>query len=219
MAVGPRFSVKFRRRREGRTDYARRKRLLAKGVPRLVVRKSNKYITAHIISYDKAGDRTSVFAHSSELKKLGWKHDCKNLPAAYLTGLLAGKKAIKAGIKEAMLDLGLHAITKGSRLFSALKGAVDAGLKVPHDPKMFPSEERITGKHISENLPKDFEEVRAKLSPNQTKFDGVPSKQSFDNDLAGPSRSEDLAKVNFSGSQSKSKISNRASGRVKRKIK
>lgn len=164
MATGPRYTVRFRRRREGKTNYARRKKLLAKGIPRLVVRRSNKYIIAHITDYNQIGDKTSVFAHSSELKKLGWKHDCKNLPAAYLTGLLIGKKAIKAGIKEAILDLGLHAITKGSRLFSTLKGAVDAGLKVTHDPKMFPSEERMSGKHISEDVAKDFEEMRKKIT-------------------------------------------------------
>jgi len=163
MATGPRYSVDFRRRRKGKTNYAKRKKLLVKQVPRLVVRKSNKYITAHITSYDAVGDKTSVFARSSELKKLGWKYSCKNLSAAYLTGLLIGKKAIKAGVKEVILDLGLYTITKGSRLFSMLKGAVDAGLKISHDPKMFPSEERITGKHISENLPKDFEEVKKKI--------------------------------------------------------
>lgn len=163
MATGPRYTVRFRRRRESKTNYARRKKLLIKGVPRLVMRRSNKYITAHITDYNQIGDKTLVFAHSFELKKLGWKHDCKNLPAAYLTGLLIGKKAVKAGIKEAILDLGIHSITKGSRLFSALKGVVDAGLKITHDPKMFPSEERITGKHISDALSKDFEEVKNKI--------------------------------------------------------
>ena len=163
MATGPRYSVKFRRRREGRTNYPKRRKLLVSGLPRLIIRKSNKYIVAHISAYEQSGDKTLVFAHSSELKKFGWKHSFKNLPAAYLTGLLIGKKALKSGIKEAIIDLGIHSITKGSKLFSVLKGALDAGLNIKHNPKMFPSEERITGKHISENLLKDFEEVKKKV--------------------------------------------------------
>ncbi|MBD3263272.1 50S ribosomal protein L18 [Candidatus Woesearchaeota archaeon] len=163
MAKGPRYSVKFRRRRKGKTNYTKRKKLLAKGSPRLVIRKSNKLITTHITTYDKKGDKTSVFIRSDQLKKLGWKHSCKNLPAAYLTGLLIATKALKANITEAIADLGLYDMVKGSKLFSALKGAVDGGLKIPHDSKMFPSEECITGKHISDEIAKDFEEIKNKV--------------------------------------------------------
>ncbi len=38
MADGPRYRVNFRRRREGRTDYRQRQRLLRARVPRAVVR-------------------------------------------------------------------------------------------------------------------------------------------------------------------------------------
>jgi len=163
MATGPRYSVKFRRRREGKTNYTKRRKMLLSEKPRLVVRKSNKYLVLHISKYDSTGDKTLVLAHSSELKKYGWKHSFKNLPAAYLTGLLIGKKALKSGIKEAILDLGIYSITKGSKLFSALKGAVDSGLEVRHDPKMFPPDDRIKGLHISESLEKDFEAVKKKI--------------------------------------------------------
>jgi len=163
MATGPRYTVRFRRRRSGKTNYNRRRKLLIRRIPRLVIRISNKYITAQIVNYEPIGDKTLVTVRSSELKKLGWKHDFKNLPATYLTGLLIGKKAITAGVKETILDLGLHSITKGSRLFSALKGAIDAGLNIPHDAKMFPSEERITGKFISDDVAKNFEEVQNKI--------------------------------------------------------
>lgn len=176
MAKGPRHTVRFRRRRAGKTNYNKRRKML-KEIPRLVVRKSNKYFTLHITKYSKDGDKTITFARSSELNKLGWKYGCKNLPAAYLIGLIVGKKAIKAGIKQAILDLGLYSITKGSRLFAALKGAVDAGLNIPHDPKMFPAEERLTGNFISADVAKNFEDARAKLN------------------LAGPSRSETSARV------------------------
>jgi len=168
MATGPRYAVKYRRRREGRTNYHKRRKLLLSQLPRLVVRKSNKYITAQLVDYDARGDKTLATANSSQLKKLGWKESCKNIPAAYLTGLLIGKKAIEAGIKKSIPDLGFYTITKGSKLFAVLKGAIDAGLDIPHDPKIFPSEERLTGKHIAEYLKKpsiveDFEKIKKKI--------------------------------------------------------
>lgn len=168
MATGPRYSVKFRRRREGRTDYAKRAKMLASNLPRLVVRKSIKYITAQLISYSPEGDRTIATANSIELKKLDWKYNCKNISAAYLTGLLLGKRAVAAGVEKAILDIGLYTTTKGSRLFAALKGAVDAGLKIPHNPKVLPDSKRIAGQHIAEWLKKpaiqaDFEKVKNKI--------------------------------------------------------
>ena len=44
MATGPRYAVKFRRRREGKTDYKKRLNLLKSELPRFIVRISNKYI-------------------------------------------------------------------------------------------------------------------------------------------------------------------------------
>ncbi|EDY35873.1 hypothetical protein ABOONEI_1072, partial [Aciduliprofundum boonei T469] len=99
----------------------------------------------------------------SHLKKYGWKGSFKNTPAAYLTGYLAGKLALKKGIEEAVLDIGLQSPVKGSRVFAALKGMVDAGLYVPHSEEVYPSEDRIKGEHISEEIAKMFEEVKAKM--------------------------------------------------------
>ena len=36
------------------------------------------------------------------------------------------------------LDLGLVRATKGNRVFAAMKGAIDGGVNIPHDPKIFP---------------------------------------------------------------------------------
>jgi len=153
MATKPTYSVKFRRRREGKTNYRKRIKLLLSEKPRLVVRKSNRYIIAQIATFDPKGDRIEVCAWSRELNKFGWPFPSfKNLPAAYLTGYLVGKRAIKKGIKEAILDIGLYPSTKGSRLYAVLKGALDAGLKIPHSPDILPSEERIFGKHIEKFL-------------------------------------------------------------------
>ncbi|MEM5834400.1 MAG: 50S ribosomal protein L18 [Candidatus Aenigmatarchaeota archaeon] len=169
MKLKPTYKMPFKRRREGKTDYKRRLKLLLSKKPRLVVRKSLKYIRAHIVEFDKRGDRTIVFAFSKELRKLGWNYACDNLPASYLTGLLLGKRALEKGIKEAILDLGLSPSTKGSRIYACVKGALDAGLKVRVSEEVLPSEERIKGMHISnylekfKNIPEDFEKMKKKI--------------------------------------------------------
>ncbi len=163
MKVSPTYRMKFKRAREGKTNYRKRLKLLSSRKPRLVVRKSLKYIRAQIIEFDKKGDKTIASAFSKELKKFGWKHSFKNLPASYLTGLLIGKRAIEKGIKEAILDMGLHPSTKGSKIYACVKGALDAGLKVPVNEKVLPSEERIKGEHIGKNLSEDFEKIKEKV--------------------------------------------------------
>jgi large subunit ribosomal protein L18 len=138
----------FRRRVEGKTDYYRRLRLLHSKKSRLVVRKSLNNIRAQIVSYEKEGDKIIVSAFSPELSKLGWKYSSANTSAAYLTGLLCGSRAIGKGQKEAVLDIGLHNPINKSKIYAVLKGALDAGLTIPHGEKALPSEERIQGKHI-----------------------------------------------------------------------
>jgi len=149
MAKGPRYCVPFRRRREGKTDYKARKALLLSGKPRLVVRGSLKHMIVQIIVAKPHGDEVIVSAHSKELtKKYGWKASGGNIPTCYLTGLLCGLKA--KGVKEAVLDIGLHSSTK-NRIFAALKGVFDAGVNVPYSEEKLPNEERIKGEHIAEH--------------------------------------------------------------------
>lgn len=169
MKLSPTYRMPFKRRRLGKTNYRRRLRLLLSKKPRLVVRRSLKYIRAQIVEFDPKGDKTLVSASSQELKKFDWKFALDNLPSAYLTGLLIGKKALEKGIKEAILDIGLYSPTKGSRVFAVAKGAIDSGLNVPCSEEVFPSEERIKGLHIAsyqekfKDLPKEFERVKQKI--------------------------------------------------------
>ncbi|HEY4822813.1 MAG TPA: 50S ribosomal protein L18 [Candidatus Bathyarchaeia archaeon] len=150
MADGPRYSVPFRRRREGKTDYKLRLGLVRSGKPRAVVRTSNKYVYVQIVDAQPSGDVVRASASSKELAKLGWKGGTGNLPSAYLTGTLAGRRALTKGIKEAILDIGLRPSTKGSRLYAALKGLTDAGLEVPHSEEILPTTDRLGGAHITE---------------------------------------------------------------------
>lgn len=150
MAHGSRYKLAFKRRKEGKTDYKARLKLIGLDKSRMVVRISDMHITAQIININHKGDETLVSAHSKELESLGWKAGRKNTSAAYLTGFLCGKKALKEGIEEATLDIGLKTSLKGSKTFAVLKGAVDAGLNIPHNEVVLPTEERISGEHIAQ---------------------------------------------------------------------
>lgn len=170
MARGPTYRVPFRRRRKGKTDYRRRLKQLLSRKPRVrvVVRKSHKYIRMQLVSADKFGDKTLVSALSSELGRYGYEGGKCNTPTAYLTGLLFGKKVKEAGFDDAILDIGLHTPVHGSNLYAALKGAIDSGMTVPHDPAVFPADDRIRGEHIANFLQNssildNFEVVKEKI--------------------------------------------------------
>ena len=151
MATGPSYRVAFRRRREGKTDYQQRRGLVLSGLPRLVVRGSLGNMTVEVVTAEAEGDKVVAYAHSKELaRKHGWLGGTGNISAAYLTGLICGFRAVEHGIEDAVLDIGLQHPSKGSRVFAVLKGAVDAGLKVPFDKAKLPDEKRIMGQHVVE---------------------------------------------------------------------
>lgn len=163
MAIGPRYKVPFRRRREGRTDYYIRQKLLRSNGVRAVVRRSLKHVAVQFVDFEMVGDSVKSSTHSRELQALGWTHSCSNLPAAYLTGYLAGKKALKDGVEFAVLDIGRQKPVKGGALFAVLAGMVDAGLDIPHGEEVLPIEDRIKGRHIAEGLEADFNAIIEKM--------------------------------------------------------
>jgi large subunit ribosomal protein L18 len=142
------YVMPHRRRREGKTDYRLRLKLLKSRKPRFVVRKSNKNVICQVIKYEEKGDKTIASAEASELKHFGWYFNSANLPSAYLTGLLCAQRAKKHKIKELVFDIGLYAKTRGNILFAALKGALDGGMEIPYNEEILPSDDRICGKHI-----------------------------------------------------------------------
>ncbi len=163
MATGPRYNVAFRRRREERTNYYSRKKLLSSHEARAVVRRSNKNISIQFAVFGMEGDSVLASATSKDLKALGWSRACSNIPAAYLTGYLAGKKALKAGIEYAVLDIGMQKVQYGGVLFAAVAGMCDAGLEVPHGDDVLPDEERIFGKHIDEAIEAEMNAIKEKM--------------------------------------------------------
>ncbi|KAL5151623.1 60S ribosomal protein L5 [Glycine soja] len=162
-----RYQVKFKRRREGKTDYRARIRLINQDKNKYNTPKyrfvSNKDIVAQIISASIAGDLVLATAYSHELPRYGLEVGLTNYAAAYCTGLLLARRVLKTlemdeeyeGNVEAtgedysvepaesrrpfraLLDVGLVRTTTGNRVFGALKGALDGGLDIPHSDKRF----------------------------------------------------------------------------------
>lgn len=170
-----RYQTKFKRRRQGKTDYYARKRLITQAknkynAPkyRLVVRFTNKDIIMQLVTSEISGDKVFCAAYAHELKAYGIEHGLTNWAAAYATGLLIARRALKklgldedfVGVEEAdgeftlteaaetddgerrpfkaFLDVGLARTSTGARVFGALKGASDGGILVPHSEKRFP---------------------------------------------------------------------------------
>ncbi|KAK9138637.1 hypothetical protein Sjap_009231 [Stephania japonica] len=97
-----RFQVKFKRRRQGKTDYRARIRLINQdknkyNTPkyRFVVRITNKDIIAQIVSASIAGDLVLGAAYSHELPRYGLEVGLTNYAAAYCTGLLLARRVLK----------------------------------------------------------------------------------------------------------------------------
>ncbi len=163
MAEGTRYRMPLKRRREEKTDYRQRLKLLKSGKIRAVVRPSNKHIRVQFVRYNRDGDKIVASASSQQIVDMGWEGHGSNLSSSYLVGYLAGKRAIEKGIQEAILDIGLNYPEEGGKLFSTLNGIIDAGVSVPHDPEVLPDENRIKGEHIDDEMSEKFEEIKSRL--------------------------------------------------------
>jgi large subunit ribosomal protein L5e len=137
-----RFQVKFARRREGKTDYRARKRLIAQDKNkynspryRLVVRITNRDVITQIIYATIKGDIVIAAAYSHELPRYGISLGLTNYAAAYATGLLLSRRLLtkykladkyKGNTDINGQDYNVEEITDGPRPFVAL---LDVGLR------------------------------------------------------------------------------------------
>jgi len=151
---------------------------------RLVVRFTNRDIVIQIVTSEISGDKVFCSAYSHELKRYGIKHGLTNWAAAYATGLLIARRALKklgldenfTGVEEAdgeyklteaaevdgderrpfkcFLDVGLHRTSTGARVFGAMKGASDGGILIPHSENRFPGYDMETKELDAETLRK-----------------------------------------------------------------
>ena len=182
MARNARYRVPFRRRRIGKTNYHLRRKLVLSRKKRVVIRRSNRFILLQLVSSEVKGDKTHLAVSSKELEKYQWQGSFKNLSAAYLAGYLFGKKAVKGGYgnESLILDMGLARKFYGSRIFAALKGAIDAGLDIAHSEEIFPSEERIRGEHIAAYAKLLAEEDKEKYDKVFTRYKPEKLPEQFD---------------------------------------
>jgi large subunit ribosomal protein L18 len=148
------YSKILRRLREEKTNYRKRSTMLMGKRDFITVTISNQNTQVQVLTPGMTGDKVVSSAHSRYLIEKGWKGSRKSVSAAYLTGYLAGKKALSQGAKDAILYTGTKRYTQ--RMAAALKGVIDAGLEVPASEETFPSEDRINGEHltIKNDIPK-----------------------------------------------------------------
>lgn len=157
------LSVKYRRKRTGRTNYRKRLTLLMSGTTRMVIRKSLKHIVAQLVIYEEDGDKVVITVHSKSLQKYGWPHNTGTLPASYLIGIMIGHLAKKQKIERAVLDMGFAPSVRGSRIYAVVRGALDAGLQLSCDEEILPKKDRVNGTHLKQDMAATVKEVKTKI--------------------------------------------------------
>ena len=160
-------TIQKRRRRENKTDYLKRLKLLKSDKPRLVFRKTNKYVIGQYIVSDEAKDKIVFGVTSKILLKHGWpenfKGSLKSIPASYLTGYFTAKKILKDKLETPIMDLGMTRTLHKTKIFAFIKGLIDAGLEIKCKEEAFPEEERITGANLKEDFTKTFNSIKSKV--------------------------------------------------------
>jgi large subunit ribosomal protein L18 len=160
-------TIMKRRRLEAKTDYLFRRKLLVSNKPRMVVRKTNRYIISEYVISKEAKDSVTLLTNSRELLKHGWPEtfagSLKSIPASYLTGFLMGKKILEKDLEVPIMDFGMNRTIHKTKLFAFVKGLIDAGVEINCDEKTFPEEERIEGKNLKEDFSKQFKTIKSKI--------------------------------------------------------
>ncbi|HIQ12821.1 MAG TPA: 50S ribosomal protein L18, partial [Thermoprotei archaeon] len=112
------------------------------------VRRSLRYIYVSLSKPKIGGDETLLTVSSKILLKYGF-YGLKNLSAAYLTGYIAGRLALKKGVEEAIINLGYAWTKRASIPFAAAMGAREAGLNIPLGKEKYVDMSRLRGEHIA----------------------------------------------------------------------
>ena len=157
-----------RRRREHKTDYLKRIKLLKSGKPRIVFRRTNKYILAQYVISKEARDKIKTSANSKNLLKYGWpeksKGSLKSIPASYLTGFLMGRKIVREKLESPIIDLGMIRSLHKTKVYAFLKGLTDSGISIQCGEETFPDKERIEGKNLKNKI--DFDLIKSQIEKN-----------------------------------------------------
>ena len=159
------MKIQKRRRREYKTDYLKRLKLLKAGKPRIVFRKTNKYVISQYISSSEAQDKVEIGFDSRDLLKHGWpseaKGSLKSISASYLLGYLMGKRILKDKKKIPIVDFGMIQSIHKTKAFGFIKGLIDSGLEISSKEEAFPNESRIKGEHMKNKI--NVEEIKLRI--------------------------------------------------------
>ena len=165
------MKIAKRRRREAKTDYAKRIKLLKSNSPRIVFRKTNRYLIAQYIISKEAKDEIKLGTNSKELLKFGWPKEfsgsLKSISAAYLLGVLISKKIEEKKLEKPIIDFGMIKMIHKTKTYAFLKGLKDSGLDISCDDKFCPDESRLKGEHMKNKIA--FEEIKSKIEKHSEK--------------------------------------------------
>ncbi len=154
-----------RRRKENKTDYLKRLKLLKGEKPRIVFRKTNRFIISEYILSKEAQDMAVFGFDSRKLNEYGWPKNAqgslKSTTASYLTGYLTGKTIIKQKLETPILDAGMNRVLHKNKIYAFIKGMIDSGIKINCEKEFFPEESRIKGQHLTNKIP--FDEIKSKI--------------------------------------------------------
>ena len=125
----------FNRRQERKNRlWQKNKATYKREIPRIVFRRTNRYIIAQYITSKEAKDTIEIGLTSKNLEKYGWPKEfegsLKSITAAYLTGFLWEKRLLKEKKEKPIFDIGMTSSTHKTRPYAFLKGLIDAGLKI-----------------------------------------------------------------------------------------
>lgn len=161
-----------KRRKQNKTDYRKRLKLLKSGLPRIVFRKTNSYVNSQYVISEEARDKVLLEVNSKRLLSFGWpknqKGSLKSIPASYLTGFLMGKEIIKNKLSQkVIIDSGMIIMKHKTKPFAFIKGLIDSGINIKCKEKAFPEDERIQGKSLKKDFSKEFNEIKSRIEKNE----------------------------------------------------
>ncbi len=160
------MKINKRRKREYKTDYLKRIKFLKSNSPRVVFRKTNKYLIAQYTTSKEAKDKIEFGLTSKELLKFGWPKEfsgsLKSISAAYFLGLLMSKKIKEKKLQKPIIDFGMIRMISKTKTYGFLKGLKDGGIDISCKKELFPEENRIKGEHLKNKIP--FEEILNRIS-------------------------------------------------------
>lgn len=136
-----RYQTKYRRRREGKTDYQARRRLVFQDKNkydskkyRFCVRRTCSKIICQVIFATLSGDRVMTSATSNELRAHGLTAGLTNYAAAYATGLLCARRLLALKKMDTMyegqkkIDGKLYSVADNAGDRQPFKAHLDIGL-------------------------------------------------------------------------------------------